>query len=203
MKRLDLRIVFGILLVIGGVLALADSLGYIENAPDIFVAGILAALGLIFLALVFGGHWWGVFPGFILIAIGALIVLPEPLDEFGGTLFLGGIALAFWTAYSTASRERWWAIIPAGVLTTLAGMTLASERFGSFESSGFFFLGLALTFLLVAVLAGMRWAYWPALVLGVMSLIGFVSLFEIGNLIWAVFLIGFGGFLLFRYFTAR
>ena len=140
---------------------------------------------------------------FTLLAIGVLIFLPQNLEKFGGLIFLGGISLSFWVTYATAPRERWWALIPAGVLSTLAGMTIAAERFGEFETAGFFFLGLSVTFLLVALLAGMRWAYWPALALGVMGLLGLASLFEIANYVWAVALIAGGGFLLFRYFSNR
>ncbi len=203
MKRFDPRIVFGTLLLIGGGLALLQTMGYLNNASDVFWGGIFAALGLIFLSLLFGGHWWSVFPGFTLLAIGVLILLPDTLEDFGGLVFLGGIALSFWVTYATAPRERWWALIPAGVLTTLAGMTVAGERFGEFETAGFFFLGLSLTFLLVALFAGMRWAYWPALALGVMAVLGLASLFEVANYIWAVALIAAGGFLLFRYFANR
>ncbi len=203
MKRFDPQIVFGTLLLIGGGLALLQTMGYLNNASDVFWGGIFAAVGLIFLSLLFGGHWWGVFPGFTLLAIGVLILLPDTLEDFGGFVFLGGVALSFWVTYATSPRERWWALIPAGVLTTLAGMTVAAERFGEFETAGFFFLGLSLTFLLVALLAGMRWAYWPALALGVMAVLGLASLFEIANYIWAVALIVAGGFLLFRYFANR
>lgn len=203
MKRFDPRIVFGFLLLTGGGLALLQALGYLQNASDIFWGGAFLALGLIFLALLFGGHWWSVFPGFTLLAIGALILLPEPLDDFGGAVFLGGIGLAFWVAYFTERGERWWALIPAGVLTTLAGVTIASARFGSFETGGFFFLGLAVTFLLVAVLADMRWAYWPALALGVIGALLTASLFEIVNYVWAAGLIAGGAFLLYSYFARR
>ena len=203
MKRFDPRIVFGFLLLVGGSLALLQTMGYLKNLPDIFWGGMFIALGLIFLTLVIGGHWWGVFPGFVLLAIGGLLLLPKQLNDFGGALFLGGIALAFWVAYVTDRKDRWWALIPAGVLTTLAGVTITSMRFGGFESGGFFFLGLAITFLLVAVLAGMRWAYWPALALGIMGLLGIASLLEFANYVWAAVLIGAGGFLLFRYFTQR
>ena len=54
------------------------------------------------------------------------------------------------------------------MLFTLAIVSvLPSNLIGGADSGGVFFLGLALTFLLVALLAGMRWAYWPAGVLGV------------------------------------
>jgi hypothetical protein len=203
MKRFDPRIVFGFLLVVGGGLALAQTMGLLSNASDIFWGGMFLAAGLIFLTLLFGGHWWGAFPGFTLVALGALILLPKSVEEFGGALFLGGIALSFWYAYFTNRAERWWALIPAGVLSTLAGVTVAAERFGEFQTAGFFFFGLAITFLLVALLAGMSWAYWPALVLGIMGLLGIASLLNIANYLWAVAFIGAGMFLLFRYFTNR
>jgi len=253
MKRFDPRIVFGFLLLTGGVLALMQTMGYLRNAPDIFWGGLFLAAGLVFLTLLFGGHWWSAFPGFTLVALGALILLPESLEDFGGALFLGGIGLSFWYVYFTSRIERWWAIIPAcvltalavmivasqryedfggaiflggiglaflivflterserwwalipaGVLTTLAGVTIAAERFGEFQTAGFFFFGLAITFLLVALLTGMRWAYWPALGLGIMGLLGIASLLEFANYLWAIVMIGAGGFLLFRYFTHR
>jgi hypothetical protein len=253
MKRFDPRIVFGVLLIAGGGLALAQTMGLLNNASDIFWGGTFLAAGLIFLSLLFGGHWWASFPGFTLIALGTLILLPESLDQFGGVLFLGGIGLSFWYVYFTSRAERWWAMIPAGVLTalavmivvaqrfeefggaiflggiglsffavyltdragrwwalipggvlaTLAGVTIIAQRIGEFQTAGFFFLGLAFTFLLVAVLAGMNWAYWPAFVLGVMGFLGIASLLDIGNYLWAVVLIGTGGFMLVRYFSKR
>jgi hypothetical protein len=57
--------------------------------------------------------------------------------------------------------------------------------------------------LLVAVLAGMKWAYWPALVLGIMGVLGIASLLEFSNYLWAVLLLAAGGFVLYRYFTNR
>jgi hypothetical protein len=253
MKRFDPRIVFGFLLIVGGGLALAQTMGLLRNASDIFWGGMFLAAGLIFLSLLLGGHWWASFPGFTLVALGALILLPKSLDAFGGALFISGIGISFWYVYFTSRVERWWALIPAGVLSalavmivvaeryeeyggavflggiglsffavyltnrierwwalipggvlaTLAGVTIAAERFGEFQTAGFFFFGLAITFLLVALLAGMTWAYWPALVLGIMGFLGVASLLDIANYLWAVVLIGAGVFMLFRYFSNR
>lgn len=253
MKRFDLRIVFGLMLILGGGLALAQTMGYLKNASDYFWGGAFLVAGLTFLAMLFGGHWWSAFPGFTLAALGVLILLPNSLEDIGGAIFLGGIALSFWYVYFTSRDERWWAIIPAGVLTalallilasaqfeeysgaivlggigltffvvyltnrlerwwalipggvlaTLAGVTIAAEQFGEFQTAGFFFFGLALTFLLVAVLAKMSWAYWPAGVLGIMGFLGIASLLDFANYVWAIALIAAGGFLLFRYFSRR
>ncbi|NOH02273.1 MAG: hypothetical protein HND47_10115 [Chloroflexi bacterium] len=112
MKRFDPRIVLGLLLIMGGGLALAQSLGYLENASGYFWGGAFLLAGLAFLSLLFGGHWWSAFPGFTLAALGVLILLPEPLEELGGAIFLGGIALSFWYVYATDRIGRWWAIIP-------------------------------------------------------------------------------------------
>ena len=57
--------------------------------------------------------------------------------------------------------------------------------------------------LLVALLAGMKWAYIPALILGVMGLLAIVSLFDYANYIWAFVSIAGGVFLLYKYFTNR
>lgn len=253
MKRIDFRIVVGAMLVLGGVLALMETLGYLKNATDLFWSGVFIVAGLAFLSLLFGGNWWAVFPGFTLVSLGALIILPASLENFGGAIFLGGIALSFWYVYFTSRTERWWALIPAGVMTalalvvvvserfeeysgavflggiglaflmvyftnmaerwwalipagvlsTLAGVTIAAERFGEFQTAGFFFFGLAITFLLVALLAKMSWAYWPALILGIMGFLGIASLLDFANYVWAVALIAAGGFVLIRYFTNK
>lgn len=253
MKRFDPRIIIGLLLLLGGGLALAQTLGYLENVTGYFWGGVFLLGGLMFLAMLFGGNWWAAFPGFTLAALGVVVLLPESLGELGGAVFLGGIALSFWyvyfsdrasrwwaiipggvltalsllivassffdeysgaivlggigltffLVYITAPVERWWALIPGGVLATLAAMTVATERFGAFESGGFFFLGLALTFLLVAVLARMRWAYWPALILGIMGALALVNLMNIANYVWAAILILAGGFMIARAFMRR
>jgi len=203
MKRLDARIVIGVLLVAGGLLALAQAMGYLENATDVFFGVIFLLAGLGFLSLLFGGNWWAVFPGAALAGIGLTILLPEQLDFAGGIVFLGSLALAFWYVYLSNRLEMWWALIPAGVLTTLAVVSVLPDRIGGVETGGVFLLGLAATFLLVALLAGMSWAYWPAGALGVIGAITFISQTEISSYLWALVLMAVGGFLLFRYFSNR
>jgi hypothetical protein len=203
MKRFDPRIIIGILLIAGGGLALMQAMGLLESAGDVFFGTVFLLAGLAFLSLLLSGNWWAVFPGATLVAIGIRILLPESLDNFGGMIFLGFLALAFWYVFLRDRVESWWALIPAGVLTTLAVVSTLPDQVGTFETGGVFFLGLAATFLLVAVLVGMQWAYWPAGVLGIIGAVSLVTQFEVGNYIWALGLMAVGAFLLFRYFMNR
>jgi hypothetical protein len=83
---------------------------------------------------------------------------------WGGLAFLGGIGVGFWAVY-IRQPTNWWAIIPGGVLLTLGFTSALSEAFNISETGGVFFVGLGLTFLLLALLAKLRWAIIPAAVL--------------------------------------
>lgn len=202
LKRFDPRIVLGAVLLLGGGLLLAQTLGYLKNATDVFWGSVFLVAGVAFLTLLFGGHWWATFPGFTLAALGVLILFSEQLGDFGGALFLGGISVSFWVTY-VLDRSRWWALIPAGVLTTLAVVTVTPEETGLFGGGSVLFIGLALTFVLVALLAKASWAYYPAAALGVLGVLTTASLMDWVNYLWAAALILGGGFLVFRAFAKR
>ncbi len=199
MKRFDGSTVAGILLILLGGMFLLEQQGLIDSFGDGFFGLAFLVGGAAFLLTYRSGSWWAVIPGCVLAAIGALILLPNSLENIGGFIFLGGLALAFWLTYLGAREERWWALIPAGVLSTLAVVSALPPAVGDFGGAVFFF-GMSSTFLLVALLAKMRWGYYPAAALGAL---GFVVLFSLGgvmNYVSAVVLIGAGGFLLYRYF---
>ena len=173
MKRFDPRVVVGTLLIFAGALGFLQAFGILRDASDVFW-GIIFLLGGGAFLLVFAtgfarGQWWAAIPGLVLAGLGVLVLLPDALDDLGGAVFLGAIGLSFWLVY-LSGRDRWWAIIPGGVLVTLAAVSaLPDTLIGGLDSGGVFFLGLALTFLLVALLANMNWAYWPAGALGVLG----------------------------------
>jgi len=208
MKRLDPRIVIGSLLILAGGLGFLQAFGFLRNASDIFWGLVFLAAGAVFLFMFAGGfasgQWWAAIPGLVLAGIGVLILLPDSLDDLGGAVFLGAIGLSFWLVY-LSGRERWWAIIPGGVMITLAGVTLTDTLFrGGDAGGGVFFIGLALTFLLVALLAGMRWAYWPAGALGVMGIfLFFQSQVYLFSYIAAAALIGAGVLIILRSLRAQ
>ena len=165
MKRFDYRILVGAALILGGILMLLDKTGVLKGATDFFWAGLLAIGAGIFLYWFFSDHskWWAAIPGFTLAGMAASTLLLNRIG-WGGLAFLGGIGVGFWAVY-IRQPARWWAIIPGGVLLTLGFTSALSEAFNVVETGGVFFVGLGLTFLLVALLAKMKWAFIPAAVL--------------------------------------
>jgi hypothetical protein len=203
MKRYDPRIVIGSLLILAGGLGFLQAFGILRNASDLFWGLVFLVAGGIFLFMFVGGYasgqWWAAIPGLVLAGIGVLILLPDPLEDLGGAVFLGAIGLSFWLVY-LSGRERWWAIIPGGVLVTLAAVVLTDSLFSGMDvGGGVFFFGLALTFLLVALLANMRWAYWPAASLGVLgTFLFFQSQIYLFSYVAAAALIGAGVVMILR-----
>ncbi len=205
MKWLASPLLWGILLILAGVLFLLENLGIIQLA-GLFWALLLTLAGLFFLFVYINDrtNWWGLIPGFTLLGVASLLYLdyfsPQLADALGGALVLGGVGIAFLAVY-LADRRNWWAIIPMGVMLTLAAVT-ALDQLGVVASGGIFFLGLGLTFILVALLpspAGrMTWAWIPAVALLVM---GFLLTASASNLIVYIFplaLIVGGGYLFYR-----
>jgi hypothetical protein len=169
-KRFDYRIVIGAALVLGGILMLLDRSGLLVGATSIFWAGILTIGAVFFLYRFFTtpSHWWTAIPGFTLLGMAASSLLLDKIG-WGGLAFLGGIGIGFFAVYFS-NRSLWWALIPGGVLLSLGATSALTTAFHVVDTGGILLLGLGLTFLLVAVLAKMRWAFIPAAVL---LLIGF------------------------------
>jgi hypothetical protein len=205
MKRIDVRILFGALLIGAGVLFLLQSLNIIPDAWDILWTAAFLVGGGIFLYVYFmdRAQWWALIPGVILVGLSGTIFLGIffPDSNLGGALFLGSASLGFWIIYLT-NREFWWAIIPGGVLLTLAAISGLDDYISGDAGGGIFFIGLSLTFLLLALLAKPRqnfwWAYIPAGVLFVFGVFITGPLQSVFNYIWPVALILIGGILLFR-----
>lgn len=203
MRRFDPRLIFGLLLVFGGVLSLLGTMGFLTNVGGIFWGVIWGAVGLFFLYILVNGrsNWWAAFPAFAFLGMSASSFLPASLDALGGMMFLGGLSLAFWWVYFTDTR-RWWAIIPAGVLLTLGAVSAVDELTG-LDGGGLFFLGLGLTFVLVAILPGdgsRTWAFIPGAILLILGAL-VTSPFEgLSQYVWPAVLILLGIYLVWRFF---
>ena len=215
MKRFDVRTVRtvgAILLIVVGILLLLQNFGILVGVVALIWSLIFAAGGLIFLYMFLANRtqWWAIIPGFALLGLAALIALDEFLprvgDALGGTIFLGGIGLAFWVIYFL-NREHWWAIIPGGVMFTVALVAGLDSVFGGAETGGVLFLGLGLTFGLLSLLptpqGRMRWALIPAAVLLVMGLLITAATTGVLDFLFAAALILAGLYLLFRMFSMK
>jgi len=203
MRRINPRLLIGILLVVGGVLSLLEIQGILPNAGGIFWGLVFAAGGLVFLYMLFNdpNNWWAAFPGFTLLGLALSSFLPNSLEVYDGLVFFAGISLAFWWVYFS-NRQRWWAIIPAGVLLTL-GVVSALESLTGLETGGSFFLGLGLTFILVAVLPGgsaRLWALIPGTILLLFGALLGTPFFGFAQYLWPAVLIILGGYLIIRFF---
>lgn len=208
MRSLNPRLLLGILLVLGGLLSLLDALGIISNAGGIFWGLIFAAGGLIFLYMLVNNreNWWAAFPAFTLLGLALSSFLPESLEAFDGLVFFAGISLGFWWVYFTGT-DRWWAIIPAGILLTLGIVSLVDSASAGIETGGLFFLGMGLTFILVAVLpgdkSGRSWALIPGVILLVFGALLGTPYRDFTDYLWPAILILLGGYFVFRFFTNR
>ncbi|MFZ5909595.1 MAG: hypothetical protein ACOYYU_06230 [Chloroflexota bacterium] len=203
MKRVNPYIILGSLCILAGALGFLQAFGFLENASDVFWGVVFLLGGLAFLTVFLGGQWWAVIPALALAGIGALILLPASLEQFGGALFLGAVGSSFWVIYLTG-RRKWWAILPGGAALTLAIVAGLPGELDDALPGVVFFTGLAVTFLLVALLVGMRWAYWPALALGVVAALVFsTGWLQLANYVWAAALVGAGIFVTWRAFRSR
>ena len=203
MKRYDPRLWIGGLLIFLGALTLLDNLNIITNVGDVFWGVIWGLVGLFFLYRLVTDHtsWWAAFPAFALLGLSISLLLPSPLDGFGGLAFLGGISLAFVWVY-ISDKSRWWAIIPAGVLLTL-GVISVLDAVTGVDNGAILFLGMGLTFILVAILPGgssRTWAFIPGVVLLVFGGLMAPPLAGIAQYIWPVALIVLGGYFILRFF---
>jgi hypothetical protein len=212
MNRVGSRILWGVLLIAAGVLFLLQSLGVVQFAVILWPALVgIASLAFLFVFLnAPQANWWAAIPGFVLLGVAGIIALdqlaPEVGEIWGGSLFLGGIALAFWVIYLFNS-EQWWAVIPGGVLLTLALVSGLSPMLEAMETGGIFFFGLGLTFALLALLptpeGRLTWSIIPAIVFLIVGTFITAAATELISYVWPVLLILGGLYLLYRTFGSR
>ena len=208
MKRFDMTMIIGIGLIVVGALFMLQTIGVIGGVLPLLWILVFAASGGIFLYFFWMNreHWWALIPGFALIGLGGLIAMseygPRELENLAATLFLGSIGLSFLVIYAI-NKENWWAIIPGGVLMSVALMVGLESFLGDSDLIvSVFFLGLALTFgalTLIPTPSGrMRWALIPAGVMFVMGVIFFGVAVAAFKYIWPAAIIVVGLYILFR-----
>ena len=212
MKRIEWALVWGIGLVMGGLLFLLQNLGLLGPSATLLWAFLFLAAGAVFLYVFITSpaRWWPIIPGLGLVSLAGLMALeelsPAAAEIWGGSIFLGGLAVSFWVVYFL-DRKSWWAVIPGGVLFTLAVVAYLGSAVGGMESGGVFFLGLGLTFGLLRFLptgeGRQKWALIPAAVCLVLALLVLAQAATILQYLWPVALIAGGLYLVLRYTMLR
>jgi hypothetical protein len=213
MNRLDFRVPLGIGLMAIGILYLLQNFGIVDAALSIVWILLFAAAGLVFLYVYRQNReqWWALIPGFTMLGLAGLIVLneyaPSGLQDLAVPIFLSIIGLSFALIY-IQQRDYWWAIIPAGLLFSVAVMSGLEPLLDGGEALvGVFFLGGGLTFGILGVMktpqGRMKWAFIPAALFIVMSGIFFSIALEAIQIVWAVGLVVVGVYFLFRGFRKR
>ena len=101
------------------------------------------------------------------------VIAVTSLKFLAGPGILTFIALALWLVYrrsgSSGSRAvREWALVPFGIMTTVAAVAAVDVLVPAWDSGVVFLLGMTATFTAIYLLpkerGGARWALWPALV---------------------------------------
>ncbi len=116
----------------------------------------------------------------------------------GGGLFLAAIGLAFALVWRN-DPNRWWAVIVAGTLGSLALASTLSGPLDAFSGTAFL-LGMAATFFALTrlVVKPQAWAIYPAGVLAVLAVADLLGGKNSGNWFVPLFLIAGGLYLFYR-----
>jgi len=213
MKRIDFRSLLGLGLILLGGLYLLQTTHIIKSAFGWVWAALFAISSLIFLYYFITNRetWWAAIPGFTLLGlasvIGLSLLFPRLDGEVVGAIFLGSIAVAFW-AVLISQPSFWWAVIPAGAISSVAAMTALSIVIRADDAvAAILFLGLALTFAVVGFMptqqGRMRWAFIPAGILFVFGLGLLSAAAEVINYVWPALIIAAGVFFLYRSFMRK
>jgi hypothetical protein len=205
MSNMNRRLLFGGLIILAGILFLLQNLR-VFVLPSLFWGVLFAGAGLVFMYFLLENraNWWTAIPGCILIGLAGTIVVSDipAASHLSGSIFLLAIALSFVLVY-LVNRSNWWAIIPGGIMVTLAvvaGLPSGDDRSGMI-SGGILFLGMAATFGLLGLLPGTRLMKWPFIPAAILALIGLLILTtssHLFNYIWPVALVLVGLYLLLR-----
>ena len=209
MKKFDLRILWGGLLILAGGLFLLQELNLIPSAWDLIWVFLFGIAGSVFIYAFLSdrSQWWPLIPGLGLLSLAAVIFVEElfPGVDWAGAIFLAGIGISFWLIYFL-NRNHWWAIIPGGVLVTLAVVAGIEDYVSGDADGGIFMLGLGLTFALVGIIptpeGRMKWAFIPAVILMIIGVFMVTPLLPLLNYVWPAALILAGGYLIVRNFRS-
>jgi hypothetical protein len=147
---------------------------------------------------------WALIPGYVLFAIGTLILLRtlNIQGELIGMFVMLAIAFPFLVVYSRNPRRNWWALIPAYTMTAIAGLIALGAAFR--ESPivpTYVMFAIALPFYYVYFRNRANW--WALIPAGIMTFIGLGIFMVSVQYILPIALIGLGVAMLIRQFARK
>ena len=160
----------GLILVIVGALALLSDLGIFRGAGNLIGMLIFAVLGGFALSHYLSKRRIGSLVGaFVLFGLAAATIS----GGAAGFYFLALIGVGFAAVYYL-DRSRWWAIIPAGTLFSLAIIAGLDSWAPGYDAGWVLFAGLAATFGVLYRLPDdpKSWAVFPAVASLVLAVLG-------------------------------
>lgn len=207
MKRPFVQIVLGALIVVAGTLLLMETIRSVSVSPIVWAALLAIGGGVfwyVFAADV--GSWWAAIPASAL--VGAVVVQlfeldPGGLGQWTEVPILAAISAGFWAVFFR-DRQRWWAVIPAGMLLTLSVLTLIAPTVSGPVAGATFLFGAAATFALVGLVPGGRhrwWAWFPTAACAIAAalvLVGATGWLVVLDVVGPVLVVAAGAWLLWR-----
>jgi hypothetical protein len=172
MKKKSVMKIWGVLLVVIGLLVLFGNLGFYHVVNRVLWAIVLAGIGVPFL-LVYAAdnkQWWSLIPGCTMVGIGFSLITRGPL---GAVIINGSIAVAFYLIF-LSDRQNWWALIPGWVMTGVSMIIFLAWIGLDWLIAPFVMFAIAVPFLVVYLVDREQW--WALIPGGLMTGIGVLIL---------------------------
>lgn len=192
MSKRYLNYLWGLLLIGGGFVLLAQNLGFLpELSPPVWML-ITGGLSVLFFITYFlsGLQSWGwLFPAFIFGGTALTIFLGTTgiNNSLVAAPILLSVALPFLVVYLLNRQEHWWALIPAWVMLAITGLIFLGDSANSDLIGAFFMFAVALPFLVVFISDRQRWwALIPGLIMAGIGVVVLLSTRATGETIGAV-----------------
>ena len=122
---------------------------------------------------------WAAIVTYVMFVMGFMpLIAMSTRPELAGIIMLFGIALPFFIIYFRAPDERFWAIIPAGILTTTSLLTafvllpgLPGPAYDDRIPNAILYAGIAITFAVVWLRHHKRWALLLTVLAAIMAVV--------------------------------
>lgn len=167
---------WGLLLIIGGGVALAQQFGYLNQLPNsawMWVFALISLVGLVSYLTSGLKEWGWLFPAGIFggLAVTVALATNHVSSAAVGSPIFFGLLMPFLVAYLTDRTRNWWALIPCGIMLFLAMVTLLVDNVGGEWIGSLFLFLIALSFFVVYLNNHARtWALLVAYIMFVLSI---------------------------------